>query len=813
MKKIKHFISIISAVLLISISNQSNASNAVYQQIEKSINTFTDYFSSDLTVQHNHEEHESNANHSTETEHNNEAHSEHGNDHGGGGHHGPDTSLLFFVIVAVFIGSLTRHFLKKIPVPFTALLLIIGIILGILTRTGAFDHWGSLDVSFIANSFHAAANIDPHMLLFVFLPILIFEAAFAMDLHTFKKSATNSVILAVPGIVVALFLTALIVMGIDYLGIGLPGWANWSLALMFGSVISATDPVAVVALLKELGASKKLGTLIEGESLLNDGTAIVIFMVFFGALTITGDAQASSGLVDGLLQFGIVSFGGIGVGLVIGWIMLKWIKKVFNDAMVEITAVVAAAYVTFYIAEHFLHVSGVLALVALGLMIGGAGRASISPQVEHFMHEFWELAGYIANCIIFLIVGLVIAERTEFTANDFLMLGIVYIGIHVVRAIVIAIHYPFMKKAGYGLPVKDAIVVWYGALRGAIGLALALIVMGIDSEVLAKNMDTTPEAAETIKNQFLFLIAGTVTLTLLVNATTIKALINKLGLLNVAPAKAMMIYNANEYLRHSTENQIERIKSDRYLKKANWDVVAEYLPEVPKISDEIRNAEIETVAEARRRLLEKEKSSYWHLFHDGLLAAEAVQGLSDGINELLDAGGKRSLADRDDLEESWEAPKWMQKVANIPGLKKWGEGMLLARLTKSYDSAVGFIHAQDECLHLLESISRSKEVPEEEIAMLEEEINENKIHGQAFIRNLRANYSDIYNAISTTQAIRSLLNYENHTIDRLQKKGRIDGGEASKMHSGLKERTKKLVDSPPAVIKTAKKDKKPKFEE
>ena len=172
---------------------------------------------------------------------------------------------MFFVIVAVFIGSLTRHFLKGIPVPFTALLLIIGILLGVLTRTGAFDHWGSLDVSFVADSFHAAANIDPHMLLFVFLPILIFEAAFAMDLHTFKKSAANSVILAVPGIVVALVLTALVVMGIDYLDIGLPGWANWSLALMFGSVISATDPVAVVALLKELGASKKLGTLIEGE--------------------------------------------------------------------------------------------------------------------------------------------------------------------------------------------------------------------------------------------------------------------------------------------------------------------------------------------------------------------------------------------------------------------------------------------------------------------------------------------------------------------------------------------------------------------
>jgi NhaP-type Na+/H+ or K+/H+ antiporter len=805
MKNIKPLFAIVSIFSLFAFTSNVQA-NSVTNILDNGIKEIGNYFSSLNLVQHDHED-ETNVEHHKATEHGGETHKT--EEHEGGGHHGPDTSLLFFVIVAVFIGAATRHFLKKIPVPFTALLLIIGMILGVITRMGGFEHWGTVDVSFIADSFAAAAHIDPHMLLYVFLPILIFEAAFAMDLHTFKKSATNSVILAVPGIVIALVLTACMVVGIDMLGIGLPGWANWSLALMFGSVISATDPVAVVALLKELGASKKLGTLIEGESLLNDGTAIVIFMVFFALLT--GDTSGANGFV----QFAVVSFGGIAIGVIIGWIMLKWIKKVFNDAMVEITAVVAAAYVTFYIAEHFLHVSGVLALVALGLMLGGAGRSTISPQVEHFMHEFWELAGFIANCLIFLIVGLVIAERTEFTANDFLVLGIVYIGIHIVRAIVIVIHYPFMKKTGYGLPVKDAIVVWYGALRGAIGLALALIVMGIDAGTMAEVMNNTSgtnemtaETVETIKNQFLFLIAGTVTLTLLVNATTIKALVNYLGLLDVAPAKAIMIYNANEYLKESSDTHMESIKSDRYLKKANWDVVSEYLPKPPSIDDDVKNAKIETIAETRRRLLEKEKSSYWRQFKDGLLSPDAVQGLSDGTNNLLDAGGSLPLSDRDDLEESWEAPKWMQKCSQTPLINKMGERMLVSRLAKSYDSAVGFIAAQDECISLLESISRSKEVPENEIATIEEELNENKIHAQAFIRNLRKNYSDIYNTISTQQAIRNMLNYEHHTIDRLLKKGRIDSGEAEKMLASLKERSKKLIDSPPAVIKTEKKEKK-----
>ena len=743
------------------------------------------------TQKENHQHQSADNEHGEHSEHD-EAHGEEGHE---GDHHGPDTAPLFFIMIAIVIGAATRHFLKALPFPFTVLLLIIGIILGVLTRVGAFEHWGSIDVSFIANSLTWAAHMDPHLLLFVFLPILIFEAAFAMDLHTFKKSATNSIILAVPGIIVALLLTGVLVYAIDWLDLGLPGWANWSLAFCFGSVISATDPVAVVALLKELGASKKLGTLIEGESLLNDGTAIVFFMALAPLLAIVDPPM----LDQPVAEFARVALGGVVVGSVIGWIVLRWVKKVFNDAMVEISVVVAAAYLTFYIAEHFLHVSGVLALVALGLIVGGFGRSSISPQVEHFMHEFWELAGFFANSMIFLIVGLVIAERTNFTANDFLSLIIVYIGIHVVRGIVIIMLYPFMRKAGYGLPPKDAIVVWYGALRGAIGLALALIVAGADTNAMANAMEISPEEAQNIKDQFLFLIAGTVLLSLLVNATTIKILINKLGLTKLEPAKAKMIYNASTYLRNSVDNQMKRIQSDRYLKKADWDKVSEFLPSTIEISEEDKYAQIETVAETRRRILEKEKSSYWHQFKDGLLGADAVRGLSDGIDELLDAGGKIPLSERADLEESWDAPKWLVKLKDIPLIKIWAENALLNRLTKSYDSAVGFITAQEECMSLLESIARSGEVEAQDLDMIEAEINENKIHGQSFIRNLRKNYRDIYNAISTRQAIRTVLNYEKSQIDRLQKKGRIDGGEADKMQVSLLERTKRLIDSPPEV--------------
>ena len=436
-----------------------------------------------------------------------------------------DLSPLFFLIIALIIGAGTRHFLKKSPLPYTVSLLVIGLGLGALSRLGAFGEWNiiglKLNTVFISDAVGWAGQINPHLILFIFLPTLVFEAAFAMDVHTFKKTSTNAFILAAPGIIVALLLTALIILLIKVTGIGLNNW-TWTLALLFGTVISATDPVAVVAILKEVGASKKLATLIEGESMLNDGTAIVIFMVIYA--TISGTGSGASPLVE----FIRVSLGGTLVGLAVGYIIIAWVKKVFNDALVEITVIVAAAYMTFYIAEHFLHVSGVLGLVSLGLLMASVGRTRISPEVEHFLHEFWELLAFIANTLIFLIVGVVISDNIEFTAKDFLILILLYIGVHIVRAVVIAMFFPFMKKAGYGLPKKDSYILWWGALRGAVGLALALIVAG------EPNIDVT------VRSQFLFYTAGIVTLTLLINATTIKSILNALGLTSVPPAKQKM---------------------------------------------------------------------------------------------------------------------------------------------------------------------------------------------------------------------------------------------------------------------------------
>jgi NhaP-type Na+/H+ or K+/H+ antiporter/CRP-like cAMP-binding protein len=705
------------------------------------------------------------------------------------GSHSGNMSPLFFLIIALIIGAATRHFLKKSILPYTVWLLLIGLGLGILTRLGYFGTWNfgffRFDVSFLNESVNWAGNIDPHLILYIFLPTLIFEAAFALDVHTFKKSFANATLLAVPGIMIALFITALVIVLIQVLGIGLSSW-SWTMALMFGAVVSATDPVAVVSLLKELGASKKLGTLIEGESMLNDGTAIVFFMVLFVSFTGAGEGNSA------VFEFFRVSAGGTLVGLVIAWITIAWVKKVFNDALVEITVLIAAAYITFYIAEHFFHVSGVLGLVTFGLMMAGIGKTRLSPEVEHFLHEFWELFAFIANTLIFIIVGVVIANKVVFTAQDFLILILIYIGVHIARAIVVATLYPIMRKLGYGLSLKDSYVLWWGALRGAIALALALIVAG------------EPKIDPTIRHQFLFYTAGLVTMTLLINATTIKALLNKLGLTSVPPAKQKMILNARAYLYQATENSIEKLREDRFLNRANWESVKQYLPEeVKELEIDLNEGKHANLFETRRRVLEKEKSSYWNQFKEGMLGPIAVKNLTDAINEIIDQDGQIPLSERKDLEHLWHTPKFLGKLQSVPIVGRITQHFFFDRLTTSYDAARGFVEAQYESLKLIEGMvlsSSSEELSlDQDLATIEAEINENRIHGLTFLRNLKNTYPEIYDSIATRQAIRSTLNTELKIVERLLKKGQIGEDEAEKMIESIEERMKRLIDSPPEV--------------
>ena len=258
----------------------------------------------------------------------------------------------------------------------------LGVVIGIIEFAVVIhEHSWLVSTHYLVSVFRVS-NMDPHLILHLFLPPLIFESSFSIEWHLFKMTGLQSLTVATVGLLVATFATA----GVLYLLF--PHW-DYLMYILCGALLSATDPVAVVALLKDMGAPGALSAFIEGESLLNDGTAVVIFNVIIIALRDGSELNISE--VVG--TFFLMSCGGAAVGLVMGFLVVSFMVRVFNNALVEISMSIAAAYLCFYIAEAFFSVSGVIAVVVFGLYFGSVGRTAVSPEVEHFLHEFWELLG------------------------------------------------------------------------------------------------------------------------------------------------------------------------------------------------------------------------------------------------------------------------------------------------------------------------------------------------------------------------------------------------------------------------------------
>ena len=458
----------------------------------------------------------------------------------------------------------------------------------------------------------------------------------------------------------------------------------------------------------------------------------------------------------------------------------------------EITAIIGSAYLTFFIAES-LHWSGIIGLVTIGLLMTGKGKTKISPEVGHFLHEFWVLAAFIFNTLIFIIVGVIIAHRTRFEIEDFIDLTIIYIGIHLIRGLVIFILFPIMKKIGYGVTRKDSIVLWWGGLRGVIGLAMALIVAGetsIDHEV---------------RDQFLFITAGIVLLTSLINATTIKALVTRLGLTRMPVAKATLVSHSIERLKINSQERLQLMKNDRFMGGADWETVERYLPKLwnPAKDDLYEEEENGLLKEIRINLLNKEKSSYWKQFSKGLLGVKAYNILENISNELLDQNGEFPVTSSTYIDKLWNSSNIFLEVQKWSNLRKSSFDDLFDQLNTNYDAVRAIINSQDDLILLLEDLESDKSNNDEDLKvfkLLKAEVNEKKIQGLTFLRKSENSFPEVYKTIETRQASRDLLNFQKSEFSNMVKLGRVDKDDADKFLLEIEYKMNELLSNPPSFI-------------
>ncbi len=663
---------------------------------------------------------------------------------------------LAFVIVSLIAGALLKLLLTRINLPYTVGLFLLGIVVGLLNMNGYLDA-----TPVISSSISMACNLDPDMILNIFLPILIFSAAYELDVHIFKKTLTNSTLLAVPGMVVAMLLTAAVMMGVSLIAPAYASW-NWTFALMFGALISATDPVAVVALLGELGVSKRFSTLIDGESMLNDGTGIVLFMLMFAPFTSSVEAADPSPVVS----FLVVVLGGLAIGYLMARAFLFYAtrRSVRGDALLQTSVMILISYITFILAQDIFKLSGVIALVMFGLVVQYSGYSRLDERAQRFMKEFWGLLSYVANTLIFIIIGVIIAEKVDFTWTDLAVLVVVYIGINIVRILMIALFYPIMRRCGYGLSKREAMILTWGALRGALALTLALMV------------SYTESIPEPVRRQVLMLTAGIVAMTLIINATTIKWLLSKLGLLEQSASRQLIAAEVRNTLQSRGRNYLDKLRREGEFEGANWAAVEPLLPKYEVATTEAKSQDL--LAGLRMQIISAERQVVSQMFSSGEIEIGAHRKLIGALDALVDRDGLMALDERmsslglNGGEISFiRRNKWLRYISLH---------YMLTSPIERYEIAYGVLRTQQRAVELLKA---SKATDSDNIELIGNEIENIMSAASDYISTFKQEQSEAYNLALTLRAQRMVRRHSRESIQELVEEGVIDEEEAAELEA------------------------------
>lgn len=493
--------------------------------------------------------------------------------------------ILILLIVALVVAVAA----KRYRLPYTVGLVLIG-----LAITPIF-HWEDTN------------ELVSELMLGLLVPPLLFEAAFHLRIDDLKRDLKMILLLAVPGVIVTTFLVG----GMVHLGAGIA----LNIALLFGALIAATDPVAVVALFKQLGVPKRLQVLLEGESLFNDGTAIVMF-----GLMLTIVETGNFNLGDSIGNFFLVAGGGVIVGLVTGMLASQVIGRI-DDALVETTITTTLSFGAYLLGE-LVGVSGVLAVVVAGIVNGNIGPRGMSPTTRIVVNNFWEYVAFLANSLIFLLIGLTI--NFNVFIENWVAIVVAIGAVLVARAIGIYGFSAFSRD----IPTTWKHVLYWGGLRGAIVLALALSIP-----------KSIPGYESVLAMSF-----GVVLFTLLVQGFSMEKVVKRLNLIRRSTIQehyerrhARFIANrsASDHLKKMAQQGLLSVHVWEQMKPIFSERQAVHRNALKEIMTSNPAVEIEELDAARHEALRVERASLGSLFRNGVISEETYNDLVSEVDEAL----------------------------------------------------------------------------------------------------------------------------------------------------------------------------------
>lgn len=368
------------------------------------------------------------------------------------------------IILLLAIAIVMSIVLRRVKFPYTIGLFIIGFVVA---------YFIAPNVAFLSPISGYVPNSD--LILYLFLPPLIFESAIALNSRLLFKNIIPVLVMAIAGLVISVFVIGFVLSYLTPIPL--------IYVLVFGALISATDPVAVIALFKDLGVPKRLFTLVEGESLLNDASAIVTFNIIMGIVALQAYSGGASSLEDISVFFAyslLVSFaGGIFIGSIMAFAIYGTIRASPDHPHLHQTVSLVIAYSAFLVSEAVFDLSGVVAVVAAGIIVNRMTSKRLGPAVREDLYKFWDYIGFLANSMIFLLVGITITSLGEpylFSWDFVALAGAVIFAVIVARAVSVYGLYSVTNVIERDRPVSRSYqtVIFWGGLRGAVCLALVL---------------------------------------------------------------------------------------------------------------------------------------------------------------------------------------------------------------------------------------------------------------------------------------------------------------------------------------------------
>ncbi len=669
------------------------------------------------------------------------------------------TGITLLMLIAAVTTMLSKHVSK---LPLTIALVFVGI--GVSMGAENFAAFHSLK----------EFTLSPDLVLFVFIPTLIFESAFNLNARQVGRNILPILTLAVPGLLIS---TAII-------GTIFTLFSPFSLlvALLLGAILSATDPVAVIALFKQLGVPDRLTVLVEGESLLNDATSLVLATLLIGILS--AGSFSSGVIVDGIGEFFVVFFGGAFVGWLLAVITGQMLGSIESDPDIEITLSTILAYFSFIIAEHVFHVSGIMAVVAAGMVIGSWGKSKISPSSVHFMEHFWEYLAYLANVLIFIMVGMQIELVSLWHNID--LIALVVTGMLISRAVVIFGVVPLVGRIpgseAIGLPYQ--LVMYWGGLRGAIALAIVLSLPAFE-----------------YKETLIAVVMGAVLFTLIVQGLSIEFLVKKLGLNKLGLADNLAKLEGDREARVEGLSRLDAlVESGQFSQRIADNMREKGERQIDGIGQELKElhsgmSSSEMMNILALRCLVREKARYSELFSQGLINEWAYRELDHTTDVQMDGVRYSDTLPGPNLEMSISkriSQVLMSILDYIPGAGGLVEQLRTQWIVRDYGVAWGRYKGSQSVLSGLGRIA-GEEIDNETEAKIKTAYEVITQHAKGAIDDFAEQFPEFVETMQEQLGQRLMVIAERDSVKHSAELGMVPAGIAGKILKDQAERIRTLT--------------------